>query len=441
MIIRIAAISSEEFMPKILKHEQKIPNINLIPLVYDDPRDSEHLVDQIPDCDVVLFAGSLPYIFSRAKIKQKNLPVVYIESYEYKLAITLLHIKMNMDKELNSFSIDLPEAKFAHQVIEELDLHDVDWFIKDYQQVINGEENQLNIEEIIQYHKELWERKKTKFALTSIDFVNKRLNALGIPCFSMIVPENTIYEALKRAADYGELVISKNSQIAVGMITVNQYQAFLSTGRFSQDGTIAVYQMLLDVGKATEATIHQMGLDQFIIYGTRKSIEQIISYFQNPSLFKKIERVLNITVSVGFGFGQTAKAAEENARIALFYANKNTDSTSAYLVTDEKEVFGPLNADAKTFQLRSENQDVLDIVEKTGVGVATIYKLLQFLKLRNENRFTAKDLAEYLEVSRRNAERILKKLMDHQFVIVIGEEQPYQQGRPRAIYRINFPGI
>ena len=102
MIIRIAAISSEEFMPKILKHEQKIPNINLIPLVYDDPRDSEHLVDQIPDCDVVLFAGSLPYIFSRAKIKQKNLPVIYIESYEYKLAITLLHIKMNLDKESQS---------------------------------------------------------------------------------------------------------------------------------------------------------------------------------------------------------------------------------------------------------------------------------------------------------------------------------------------------
>ncbi|GMA61344.1 hypothetical protein GCM10025859_17840 [Alicyclobacillus fastidiosus] len=263
-------------------------------------------------------------------------------------------------------------------------------------------------------------RKKTKFALTSIDFVYNRLCELGVPCAAIISPENTIFETLKRAADYGQLAVSKNAQIAVGMITVNQNDEFSTTGKFNQDAMIAVHQMLLQVGRTTEATVHQFGLDQFIIYGTRGSVEQIISYFESPDTFEKIERVINITVSIGFGFGRTAKTAEENARIALYYASKNTLSSKAFLVTDEKEVIGPLYSDRKSYHLKSESSEVLDLAERAGVSVTTIHKLLQFLKLRTENRFTAKDLAEYFEVGRRSAERMLKKFMEHKLVEVGG---------------------
>lgn len=35
------------------------------------------------------------------------------------------------------------------------------------------------------------------------------------------------------------------------------------------------------------------------------------------------------------------------------------------------------------------------------------------------------------------SERTLKKRIDHHVIEIIGEEQPYQQGRPRAVYRWN----
>lgn len=56
--------------------------------------------------------------------------------------------------------------------------------------------------------------------------------------------------------------------------------------------------------------------------------------------------------------------------------------------------------------------------------------------MRRDNRFTAGDIAEYLQVSRRSAERLLKKLVDCKLVEVVGEEQPYRQGRPRSVYRL-----
>src|SRR5579875_3263642 len=82
MIIRIAAISSKAFMPRILKYEDKIPNIKIIPHIYENPKESETLLEHINDCDALLFAGPLPYFFAREKVKQKKFPAVYIESYE-----------------------------------------------------------------------------------------------------------------------------------------------------------------------------------------------------------------------------------------------------------------------------------------------------------------------------------------------------------------------
>ncbi|MDD1368253.1 hypothetical protein PTB13_09285, partial [Bacillus sp. MHSD17] len=49
------------------------------------------------------------------------------------------------------------------------------------------------------------------------------------------------------------------------------------------------------------------------------------------------------------------------------------------------------------------------------------------------------DLSEYLQVTRRSTERLLKKLVDYGYAHICGEEMPYQQGRPRAIYELNLP--
>jgi predicted transcriptional regulator len=53
--------------------------------------------------------------------------------------------------------------------------------------------------------------------------------------------------------------------------------------------------------------------------------------------------------------------------------------------------------------------------------------------------FTSADLAEYLQLTRRSAERMIKKLHDHGYIKVVGEEMIYKQGRPRAIYQLNMP--
>ncbi|MCC8438463.1 HTH domain-containing protein [Brevibacillus sp. M2.1A] len=437
MTITIAVISSEEFLPRILKHTQSIDYIQLTSYTYQNPKESVALLDQIHDCDVLLFAGPLPYFFAKEKVEQKKLPAVYIPIDEYTISLSLFHTLLNVPGGLDRISIDLPKAEYIEKVADELGIIFTPWYVKDYSEIIEEGGTKFDVEEIIQFHKELWEQKQSHFALTGVDYVYRQLREMNIPSASLVSPDKNIRDAVNQAIAYGQLKISKNSQIAVGIAAIQQNDGPPVETQW-QDATIILLQELLELVKETDASIQKLGLDQFIIYGTRGSIEQMIEFGKIMQVVGNVDLLAKVTVAIGFGFGLTAKEAEANARIAIYHAQKTKES-SAYLVTDEKEVIGPLNTESKSFQLKSENKEVLEIAEKTGASVATITKIMQYVKLRRDNRFTASDLAEYLQISRRSSERTLKKLIEHQVVEIVGEEQPYQQGRPRAVYRLNHP--
>lgn len=58
---------------------------------------------------------------------------------------------------------------------------------------------------------------------------------------------------------------------------------------------------------------------------------------------------------------------------------------------------------------------------------ATLSKIIQFSKSRQSLQFTAADLSDYMQVTRRSTERILKKLVNPGLVKIVGEEMTYQK--------------
>ena len=80
----------------------------------------------------------------------------------------------------------------------------------------------------------------------------------------------------------------------------------------------------------------------------------------------------------------------------------------------------------------------MKLAKETQLSPLNISKIIAFNKGRQNTQFTAHDLSEYLQVTRRTTERILKKLVDKDYVRVAGEEMSYQQGRPRTVYILNF---
>lgn len=438
-MIKIAVISSKQFIARIIKFESLIPNIKLIPFLYDVPAEAAQIVEEISQVDGILFAGPLPYFIALDKVKEKKIPSTYITSDEYTLTHTLLYLMVNSPDVLGAISIDIHNEKFIQQVSKELHIPIDHWHIKDHSKKINNGMVIDDIEEIIRFHQHLWLTKQTKFAITNIDYVYEHLQKLGIPSTYLIVPDKAIADSITQLITYCELATSKSAEIAIGFVVFHQKEDDLqdfSTIRY--DTSIILQQILLDLVRETETSIRMIGMDQFIIYGTRGSIEKILDEQKLNSLFRRMDHFPVISVSIGFGYGTTAKEAEEHGRIALYYAKKNSDKHQVFLTTSEKKIIGPYNAKPKTYVLKSEEKNVLELAELTQLAVSTISKLIQFMKLRQDKSFTSVELAEYLEVSRRSAERIIKKLMQQNRAEKVGEEQPYKQGRPRAIYKILF---
>lgn len=439
MKVKIAVLSSEVFMVEILKYEQKFQNIEMIPFIYSHPKDCQAIISEINNCDVLLFAGSTPYFFAKEQVKQKNIPAVYIPFDEYTLTLTLFGILIKHQEDWQRMSIDISKSIYVDRVMKEMGIKNEGWYVKDYIGIVGKNNTHFDTNEILQFHQNLWEKGKTSFAITSIDFIYEQLCRMKIPCAMMRVPEKNIYDTVSKAVACGKLVKSKHSQIAVGFLFVKGAETTKSDiEKQKKEDILIIQQMLLKLGQETSVSVQNMGLGQFVIYGTRGSIEIMTEQFNTFPLLKEVDMLGETKVSVGFGFGVTAKDAEGNARYALSYANKHEKNSAAYLVTDDKEIIGPLGINRKIYGMKSEDRTILLIAKKAGISVTNVNKFISFLKLNKQNRFTSEAIAQYFEISRRSAERMIKKLMDSKFVIIVGEEHPYKQGRPRAIYRATF---
>src|SRR5699024_6805095 len=177
--------------------------------------------------------------------------------------------------------------------------------------------------------------------------------------------------------------------------------------------------------------------NEFIIYGTRKSVEDFTDINNIQTFLTKLEQI-HMTVSIGFGYGSTAKEAENNAESALSLANKSPQETSILINNSNKELINPLQKDKATFSIKSIDPALLAIAKKTNTSITTVTKLMHFSKLKGSKGFTSAELSTYLETSRRSGERILKRFTTHGLTQKIGEEQPYKQGRLRSVYRLTF---
>ena len=438
MNVRIAVIGSKKMIERILKYKNKINNIQIIPYIYKKPEESLDIVKKVNDCDVFFFTGPVPFYFAYNELKKRGLPAVHIPFDEYMISLSLYYVKNTLRQPSNRISIDIPRKEDVYSVFRELEIDTDNLFIKDYAEIRDNKGN-FNTDSIVEYHYNLTRKDKVDIVLTSIEAVHLKLLELGVKSYRMLIPEKNIEDTLQKAATKGELVISKSTQIACGIVSIDNFEHLMENKGITdiQEITSKLYEILLNFGQKINASIQKKDQSKFVIYGTRGALNYIINQKGELFVLSDIRNLLKISVSLGFGFGISAKEAEQHAEIALYHA-RNFGGNKAYIVNDEKEVIGPLGNESKSFQLRSENDQIFSIAKRTGISITTISKFVEFIKLRHYASFSTIEFADYLQVSRRTAERNLKKLLENNVIEITGEEQPYQTGRPRSIYKITF---
>ncbi|KAB2445710.1 transcriptional regulator [Bacillus luti] len=418
MIIKIAVVGSKEFMENLLPIAHKLEEIEIDPYIYLHPAESSEILKRLKPCDVIFFSGALPYYMAKEIREQLRIPSTYLQQDETTVASSLLSIIYHQSIQPHKISIDLVDRSFITNVFHDIGLKEKPQ-VMDYENMLWSKDE---INRVIDFHVAKYQSGDSDLALTSIHAVYDELQKIGIPSERMIDPTQSIIHGLKDAKIKAELAKSHSATVGACIISFMEIQE-------------SSLEQLNIVSKELRGSFKQVDEMTFILYTTRGDIESSIKTNMIDSVFMSIEG----RIAIGFGYGKTVKEAEQNAKIAQDFAKNNPIDHCFYILTSEKELFGSFPKEQRVQSLKNANPELMKIAKETKLSPANLSKIIQFSQSHPSLKFTAADLSEYLQVTRRSTERLLKKLVDYGYAHICGEEMPYQQGRPRAIYELNLP--
>jgi len=412
MLTRIAVLGSTTFIERLRSFEHEFLTTRLDYYTYNTPSDAKDIVQTIKPCDAVFFSGSFPFIYATESIKKLPVPSFYLQQDESAIMSTLLSFSSTNPTPIHKISIDLVNPESVKNVLEDIGHTGQSPFLMKI-------DTSFDLEEIVTFHTNLQKSGTSLLAVTSIHAVYQRLFDDNLSVVRMIDPKSSIIKGIEDTRSLALLFKSQSAKISVGYIQTSK-EFSISEEKVKQ------------IAASIQANSIKEANNLYSLFSTQGNVEEALN---NNFMINTWMNSSPSPLKVAFGYGKTVIEATQNARDALSYATDNT----AYLLTDSKELLGPYPNSNKQVRLKNNEPQLVQIAKKTTLSPANLSKVVQFSRSRKSTEFTAYDLEVYLQVSRRTTERILKKLADHGYAQVVGEEMTYQQGRPRAIYELNFP--
>ncbi len=428
--IKIAVFGRKEIIERVEDCVKEQQDIEIIPFIYTKEIDVNLLIDQAFMCDIYLFTTPLSYLHAKEKIQKKRLPAVQITFDEYMVLTSFYRVRNYEKQELKRISIDIHNGTHVTEVLSELEMLDRAFYTYSYNDM-----SQVNIDQIVSHHVQLWEAGKIDYALTSIIEVDKQLKQRAIPSSCMIIPKTNILHAMEQAKSLVTFNKSQSAQIVAGYARIKHLQEIEKIKGIHKVRELQskLSSILVRFTEKTYATLLTNNENQFVLFGTRGILDHITNHYRDFPLLQEIETRIKVPVEIGFGLGLTAKQAEDHAQQALDISGES-EGSSCYIVNDRQDIIGPLGV-KKHFDTSRLYQA---LIHKARLNNELSYNFIDFVTLRNNEPFSSHDVATYYRVTKRSAERTINKLLIGDVIKVVGEEKPYVKGRPRKLFQINM---
>ncbi|WP_215141365.1 MarR family transcriptional regulator [Exiguobacterium qingdaonense] len=397
MSIHIAVVGSSSFIHHIQKGSSLF-DVRIEGFPYDDPRETKDIATQLLFFDGVFFSGSFPYTYAT---EEATLPFSHhVVQDDVVLLTSLLYVTLTEQLRTEELSIDLVDASRLESILASFPSHMSPPQVKELSPY-------MNYEELIAFHEQHQRNGTTRFALTSVERVHRHLVGNGFFSQLMIEPKDRILHHFHDFIRQIRLNKSDQSQFAV-----------LLYSDASKDTLNHVRKHHCFGGRLIETA-----QDGIVLLSNKGKVESAMS---NGFILSE-----DTPGHVGIGYGSDYQRAFEHADLALH----TTSSATIRIVDDSKRM--TFTEQPAPIHFRVTQTRVYDMMKQTGMSPANIEKLIHFST--DHLDFTAKELTDHLNVTRRTTERIIKKMADAKLVHRIGEEMSYSQGRPRTVYKFQFP--
>lgn len=419
----------ETYYKEIGVTEVELNNSQEIQGVSDQLRRLEDTVDGL------VFTGKIPYkLMNSAMFSHK--PWVYIDQNYSQLQRTLLEGLLHHHYDIKRASIDSYEEAVVYNAYKEIQLLKKELALK----VANHDIYQPDfLDQLQTFHRENVKQGISSFCLTGISTIYEALTRDKIPCLWIRPTVDTIKNTIERLKLRQASKISAEREIVVLSVEAdltdeyvltseNEYQLRLQRNQLSEIVTLFAQKI--------QGAIVEVDQRGFLIFSTRNILEMETKGLKEVTLLEEIYHKGMGTVSIGIGFGTTAREAKYNAFQGMYRARKH-GGHQAYIVS-ESSFIGHIKPTKKIEGLEQGllEDSLRDIAERSGISLNTIFKLHCIIAENPRNRFTPKELSSLLDTSTRSTNRLLEKLEAHRLIEMTGRQIVGSAGRPSRVFKI-----
>lgn len=404
-------------------------DLSFVPLIYDTAIETTQIINKHYDAfDYFLFSGPIPYEIAVQSSENTN-NFFYIHLLETGFYRALLQLIVSTKNEINCLSIDIVDnSNIVDISLDQLTIPLQEMIVKEFNA-------HINFYDLYEYHLQLYKDKKVDGVLTCYPEVMELLKQDNIPAEWISTTKLATKQVIESIEQQSQISYFKRTQISVCMIDVDtklyeDHSDYLSYD--IQFSTLKMNEELLTLSRDMNGSFVDIGDGKYMIFSSRGEILDKLGLL-NQMIFR-LKKSWKREIIAGIGFGDSALKAEVNARKAIY--KTEVENKEIIIIDNIGEIIDIPIAHIQTLSTISGNTLLLNKLKDKNISIQAFERVRDIIHLKKWNQFTTNDLALELNMSNRNAQRLLLSFKEADIVKQIGEEKIAKKGRPRLLYRM-----
>ncbi|RHG34956.1 hypothetical protein DW261_09280 [Fusobacterium varium] len=380
------------------------------------------------EVDGIYLTGIAVYSFLSKNLELTK-PIVFTKRGQIGMLKSFWQLKNdNIKLENLKIGIDVVEEKDILEVLEEFEINIKNFYLQKY-------DFSIPEEEYLQNFLTKFKNKEINCIFTSFGHIYYYLKEKNIPVYRIQATKFEIKEEFKNLLNTIKYKKIEKSLVCVQIIKLAKYSKQNRVQGNLLQNKIEFEKDLLDYSKEMEGNIQITSDNEYLILSNKglvynnenlKTINHIVS--------KKYKKTF--LIGIGIGEGDTIHQSEKNARNALKLSI--SEGKNNIFFYDGFEIKGPLMNEKEINYINSVDKNIINLSKKIGISSLYIEKIRSIMKKLEKDTFTSEDLANFLNITERSVNRILKKIIENGYAEEIKFENSTGAGRPRRIIKINF---
>jgi len=428
--MKIGVVGTSDSVDKIINVvNEYYPNINVSGYKKEKVEEVCEILDKcLSENDGVLFTGCA-VLGEALKHCVINKPYEAVMRMDSSIIKAFWDIK-NDGKPIERISIDVVDEMLVKEVEKEFGIKINNLYVIPY-------DANMAEEEYTRRHMELWKQGKVDIVISALGAVYNELKANNLPVYRLNITTPLVKSSMQSLVNRITTDQIKANQIAIQVLRIKNLKQSMVSQYDSLIKKNTVEKELIGYVKEVQGSFFQLGMDKYIIFSTRRTLEdsKTLNYFQK--IIKDFHKQ-GIVLYSGLGFGNTGWDAEYNAQNALELSEK-LPQASLYIIDEKSQIRGPISGENEIeYESYVYDKRMNEIAKQIGISNTYLSKILSIMKKKNESVLSADILGQYLDITERSARRILDKFV----VAGYGEEVTTTVGkgigRPKKIIKINI---